>query len=827
MKLITYNPYRILGLPITATEREIAKQINTLSTYAALGKEKSFDTDFPCLSPIVRTIQTIEEAKKQIEQNENKFQYSLFWFWVNNIEDKLAIKELTEGNTYNAIDFWERLLFKNKKKDYLSIDEIENLLIKQSANWFQSKDEEHILVLNENIYLVERLKETGSSIPTVYVDLNYDGNWAIECETEWLSGVENNAYGIILGKESNNYYTFQITANGYYCFNKVIEWNHNTLIPWKKSEWINKRAKNRIQIKKMENIFCFFVNDYFLETWDAEPFNGKDFGFNVDCAQKISFRNFKFNKLSDKEIYAAALNVSPDNFSWVKNLSVLYLSLAVDKGAFNIEYLNNGLALTEKIFTNQYIEVHSKTIAGKHYNFNKEIVLNFYLTEIIDSLKNHIDTADGLSIKQLFECFSGFPIEAKQFLSKKFVSKQIHNIDKAIKLSQSERKNLPANEAANIGKKLVESTKSDVLYLKDVLGESDFQYPIIADKLAIEIEQCGIVFLNETNDDVIFLPEYEFALCIVVTQRAKKRVLEILESCKKRERAKLYGDIFKRINSEILISQNARKSSPITACPTGIILVDNTRYDIEFLRSVLGVKDNDYKLMADNLAIAILECGIDFFNACGNDDIFQSEYEYALNIAVTDHTKQKVRNSLDACINRSIQKERVIEDAVKNKKLYEEKYPKCWFCNTIKANTSCGYSTKLYKGQFLKSLQKSNITNINIPRCNSCKEEHEKIESKFIYSIIGFSILSIIAGLIVNENSYDIDWFAGNWYFCLIIGLIIGFVIGVVLIRIGNEKSKIKSVQNYSIEHHPLVNEKLMQGWFFSKFSILKSEILK
>src|ERR1035437_9803706 len=106
MNLINNNPYRILGLPITASEREIAKQINTLATHAEMGKIKSFDTDFVFLSPVDRTPQVIEEAKKQIEQKEGKLLYSLFWFWKNNSTDELALEVLKVGNTNKAIEIW-------------------------------------------------------------------------------------------------------------------------------------------------------------------------------------------------------------------------------------------------------------------------------------------------------------------------------------------------------------------------------------------------------------------------------------------------------------------------------------------------------------------------------------------------------------------------------------------------------------------------------------------------------------------------------------------------------------------------------------------------
>ena len=109
MNLINNNPYRILGLPITASEREIARQINSLATYAEMGKVKSLDTDFPFLPIVERTPFAIEEAKKQIEQTESKLLYSLFWFWKNNSVDEIAFEVLKEGNTEKAIAIWGKV----------------------------------------------------------------------------------------------------------------------------------------------------------------------------------------------------------------------------------------------------------------------------------------------------------------------------------------------------------------------------------------------------------------------------------------------------------------------------------------------------------------------------------------------------------------------------------------------------------------------------------------------------------------------------------------------------------------------------------------------
>ena len=145
MDAIKNNPFRVLGLPITASEREIAKQVNMLATYTAMGKENFFDADFNFLSKIERTPDTVDEARKQIEKSESKFLYSLFWFWNNNSMDELALEVLKEGNTSKAIEIWEKSVFANKNKVYLSIVLIENL-IKHSNNWSDQKDEDHSFV---------------------------------------------------------------------------------------------------------------------------------------------------------------------------------------------------------------------------------------------------------------------------------------------------------------------------------------------------------------------------------------------------------------------------------------------------------------------------------------------------------------------------------------------------------------------------------------------------------------------------------------------------------------------------------------------------------
>lgn len=547
MNLINKNPYRILALPITASEKEIARQINTLVTFADMGKinSKAFDTDFPFLPSADRSSDAIDEAKKQIEQSEGKLLYSLFWFWKNNSVDELAFEVLKEGNTEKAIGIWEKASFTNKHKIYKPIVLNENLII-SSPHFDNTDDEDHLLKKNDDEYIVERKKQDNYSIPTAFYELNFEDNWSIECDAKWMAGVDNVSYGIVFGRAKGSYYFFGIAGSGSYMYAKYDDWTYTKYIDWKENKNFNKWSTNKLLIEKIDNTLKFFINGEYVNGWEAEPFFGNYFGFKVSKNQKVSFRNFKFCKLVEDEIYGEGLNVSSKNLSNIKNLSTLYLglSLASLKGSFKLSHFKKGIALAKNIFTNGEMENYSKLIAGDRHNYDSEKILHFYINDILESLKPFLNKPDGISTSELISSFSAFPVEARQFLNNRFAAKQIQNIDKEIETAQVTRRN-SGDSASAAGKTLVSNTKTDISYLKTTLGGNDFRYQVLADKLSLAIVQCGIDAFNVCKNskgeidyakaiksEEAYLSEYEYALSIAVTQRAKERAKENIDTCK-------------------------------------------------------------------------------------------------------------------------------------------------------------------------------------------------------------------------------------------------------------------------------------------------------
>lgn len=136
MKLIEQNPYRILGLPVSATDKAIIQRIDELKLYSKMGKEIKFDSDNYLASKINRDIESIDSARQKLDQSNNKLFYSMFWFWntTSNVTDRMAFQELSEGHTEKAIEFWLKDTDKNiSNTNYSSFKNLSLMYMYQST----------------------------------------------------------------------------------------------------------------------------------------------------------------------------------------------------------------------------------------------------------------------------------------------------------------------------------------------------------------------------------------------------------------------------------------------------------------------------------------------------------------------------------------------------------------------------------------------------------------------------------------------------------------------------------------------------------------------
>jgi hypothetical protein len=105
-------------------------------------KQKNFDLDLEFLKPIIRTPETIQEAKKKIEQVEERLFNSLFWLWNNSSVDQLAFDFLKESNIPKAIEILKKGVKENlNEKNFTSHINLSVLyLVQYRSNGSLNKD---------------------------------------------------------------------------------------------------------------------------------------------------------------------------------------------------------------------------------------------------------------------------------------------------------------------------------------------------------------------------------------------------------------------------------------------------------------------------------------------------------------------------------------------------------------------------------------------------------------------------------------------------------------------------------------------------------------
>lgn len=109
MELIQNNPYRIAGILSNATTKELEKQKGKIKAYTKVGKEIKSDFDFQILGNIDRTEDSVNKAFSNIEQNQDKVNYALFWFLNASPFDNTAIEYLKNGDEDKALEIWEKV----------------------------------------------------------------------------------------------------------------------------------------------------------------------------------------------------------------------------------------------------------------------------------------------------------------------------------------------------------------------------------------------------------------------------------------------------------------------------------------------------------------------------------------------------------------------------------------------------------------------------------------------------------------------------------------------------------------------------------------------
>lgn len=135
----------------------------------------------------------------------------------------------------------------------------------------------------------------------------------------------------------------------------------------------------------------------------------------------------------------------------------------------------------------------------------------------------------------------------------------------------------------------------------------------------------------------------------------------------------------------------------------------------------------------------------------------------------------------------------------------------CHFCEKNPPSESCGIKKTIYKETYRSYFPRRvqfTYSELTIPRCNSCQTIHSKGNEKF--QIIFW--ITLVIGVIIGAVTEGEHFVIGG-----IIGAVVGWIIATVVE--GNQVTNqgIKDASNSSLSKHPLLIERMREGWTFSK----------
>lgn len=244
---------------------------------------------------------------------------------------------------------------------------------------------------------------------------------------------------------------------------------------------------------------------------------------------------------------------------------------------------DSAIMCAEVLYGNtQYLNQFVSTIIGTDGNFDVSNLAFSFLDILCDEI--------GASKLLPFITNSSW----KEHIGEKAVKPIVDSIQEAINIAQK-TKGKGSNARLNAGETLRKNTRNAILQLKGFLSTKDLQYQMIADKLGLEILQCGIDYFNDSEEPdaahkAMSLQKY--AKSIVVGQMAKDRCKENV-------------DILQRIidnlpPSEVFVEDRAiheelRKYCllPDKICHA-VTLLNNTKPHIQSIKRKLGVSNSYY-----------------------------------------------------------------------------------------------------------------------------------------------------------------------------------------------------------------------------------------
>ena len=232
--------------------------------------------------------------------------------------------------------------------------------------------------------------------------------------------------------------------------------------------------------------------------------------------------------------------ISVKNLSAFNNLSTLLILNNLDenkndqlkKSNESINDIRTAISLKNQLISSEFFNEFSSIVCKKGGVLSALQAKEFYSETILSLLQTNYSNKDLLSV------FEGLDRNICETLNNSIVDQPINKIKSAIKNANDQLED-DNSAGIKIGKQLIKNTLNDLKQVKEILGNDDYQFQSLSDKLANQIMQCGILCYNKTHDDYDYLSSYKYALSIAVDNATVNRAKDCIKHCESEKEANL------------------------------------------------------------------------------------------------------------------------------------------------------------------------------------------------------------------------------------------------------------------------------------------------
>jgi hypothetical protein len=153
------------------------------------------------------------------------------------------------------------------------------------------------------IYVIEKSLTTWSTIPITGTGGRNFGDFILEVEATPVGGPDENDYGVLFRyQDEDNYYTYEISADGQFAVTKVVDGQRKALADWSRTRYINQgKNANILEVVCNGTAMDFYVNGEYLAGVSDNTFSKGAIGLMAGTFTRKGVR-VEFDNLRVSEI---------------------------------------------------------------------------------------------------------------------------------------------------------------------------------------------------------------------------------------------------------------------------------------------------------------------------------------------------------------------------------------------------------------------------------------------------------------------------------------------------------------------------------------------